>query len=124
MSDTFIRSVLRRASVWLLFLAVAAVVSVVLLAPRLLLPRIGDTFTPAPANHSAPATAGHAAPVESRSDSDACDLIVGPAKAYCLKHDPDAERSSQTGLSTTGVIVMVPAVFSLGVLLGRRRCAS
>ncbi|MFI2620530.1 hypothetical protein [Streptomyces sp. NPDC018584] len=115
MRDTSIRSV-RCALVWLLLLAVAAVVSAVLLTPRLLLPRIGNTFTAAPA--------GHSAPVESRSDRDACDLIVGPAKAYCLKHDPHAERSPQSGLSTTGVIVLAPAVFGLGVLLGRRRCAS
>lgn len=109
------RPLRRCASTVLLLPAVVAVLATVLAAPRLLLPRIGDAFAAAPAHH--------AAPTQHRSASeagDACEAIVGPAKKYCLKYDPDAEPS-QSGLSTAGMLLAAPAFVGLSVLLGRRR---
>lgn len=122
MSDTFSPGPLRRWTVKLtLVLAAVTVVSAVLLLPHLLLPRIGDAFTAAPAHRSAPPRPA--------DDSDACHLVSGPAQAVCQHGargtDPAPPlRGGRAGFTVTSAVLLAPAVLGVAVILASRRSLS
>ncbi|QIB49532.1 hypothetical protein [Streptomyces aureoverticillatus] len=116
MSDTFAPpSPLRRwAGNLIVCLALAVMVCGLMLGPMLLLHHICQAFT----NSSAKP----AATQQSARDSDACDLIVGPAKEHCRSHgETDAARPAGDGFGVASVVLLAPALLGVAVVLAGRR---
>jgi hypothetical protein len=118
MSDTFSRPhPVGRATVTLVaVLALTVAVLAVLWGPGVpnaWWPQTGNAFA---AEHIVPATPSTAAAPE----SDPCDLIVGPAKAYCLRSDPHIPPA-EGEFGWAGALLLAPALLGLAVLLNRRR---
>ncbi|MEU9056252.1 hypothetical protein AB0D37_38680 [Streptomyces sp. NPDC048384] len=112
--DTFgsRRTARRAALVLALFLAAAGIVTALLIAhgiPDVWWPQTGNAFT---------STAPHAG---TAVHSDACDLIVGPARDYCQSADSPTAPSADDGIRPAGVVLLVPVVLGFIVLLCLRR---
>ncbi|RVU15132.1 hypothetical protein EOT10_39830 [Streptomyces antnestii] len=104
----------RRATVTLVAVLVltAAVLAVLWLGvPDCWWPQTGKAFAAGHTTLPAPASAAPA--------NDPCDLIVGPAKAYCLRssHIPP----TQGALCRAGALLVAPALLGFVILLNRRR---
>ncbi|MEV4976013.1 hypothetical protein [Streptomyces scopuliridis] len=122
MSRTFTRPhPVCRATVTLgLILSLTAGVLAVLCGPGVpdaWWPKTGQAFSidHTPAQPATTATTSRA--------SDACDLIVGPARDYCQRPDtatPTA-ASAGAGVTRTGAVLLVPVVLGIAVLLRRNR---
>ncbi|GGO59080.1 hypothetical protein [Streptomyces lasiicapitis] len=119
MSDTFATRPLRHwAGNLIVALALAAMVSGVMLLPMLLMHQI-QAFTAAPARP--------AATQQPARDSDACDLIVGPAKDHCRSHsrdNTDAAPPAGDGFGVASAVLLVPALLGIAVVLAGRRSTS
>lgn len=112
--DTFgSRRAARRARLVLaLLLAAAGIVTAFLIAqgiPDVWWPQTGNAFTP---------TAPHTG---TGAHSDACDLIVGPARDYCQSADAPTAPSADDGIRPVGVVLLLPVVLGVIVLLRLRR---
>ncbi|WP_326615155.1 hypothetical protein OG949_40425 (plasmid) [Streptomyces scopuliridis] len=121
MSHTFTRPhAVCRATVTLgLILSLTAGVLAVLCGPGVpdaWWPKTGRAFSVdhAPAQPATTTTTSRA--------SDACDLIVGPAKDYCQRPDAAAPTAAAgAGITRTGAVLLVPVVLGIAVLLRRNR---
>ncbi|MGW2748443.1 hypothetical protein [Streptomyces sp. NPDC001450] len=110
-NDAFARRRSGRAALVLalVLLAVAGIVTALLLAhgvPDAWWPHTGHAFTPRGT------TAQH----------NACDLIAGPARAYCQKTDPSHPADlAHHGISPTGLLLLIPVVIGIVFLLSLHR---
>ncbi|MBC9729311.1 hypothetical protein [Streptomyces sp. TRM68367] len=116
MRDTFAPHRARRLGPALVvLLAAAAIMAITLMAhgvPDAWWPQTGDAFTTTAT--SAARTAG------TGSASDPCDLIVGPAHDYCQRGADSTAPSAGGGSTSTGVLLLIPALLGIGVLLRLR----
>ncbi|MFE4687262.1 hypothetical protein ACFRNJ_41895 [Streptomyces sp. NPDC056721] len=118
MSDTFSHPhPVRRATLTLVaVLAFTVAVLAVIWGPGVpdaWWPQTGNAFA---AEHIVPATPSTAAAPE----SDPCDLIVGPAKAYCLRSDSHIPPAKGE-FCWAGALRLALALLGLAVLLNCRR---
>ncbi|MER8236120.1 hypothetical protein [Streptomyces sp. NPDC094049] len=124
MSNTFARPRAQRlmsALTWFVVWA-AAIGSLTLVCtgvPAAWWPETGQAFATGHPGHpqSAP-------PVT--EDSDACDLIVGPARRYCLMSVTEAAQpgmGDHDGITPAGVLLLVPLALGIRVAARHRRRA-
>ncbi|WP_329583567.1 hypothetical protein [Streptomyces sp. NBC_01361] len=118
--DTFAPGRARRASLTLgVLLALTTAVLALMWGPGVpdaWWPQTGKAFaldhTPAPAHPAAART--------SAGTSDVCDLIVGPAKAYCQRQD-NTSPDCAAGIPRAAALLLVPALLGIALLALRRR---
>ncbi|MEV6699228.1 hypothetical protein AB0M68_18915 [Streptomyces sp. NPDC051453] len=117
MSDTFSHPhSVRRATLTL----VAVLALTVAVLAMLWGPGVADAWWPQTANAFAAEHTAHAAPAAAAHANDPCDLIVGPAKAYCLRSDSHIPPG-KSEFGWAGALQLAPALLGLAVLLNRRR---
>ncbi|MFE5029880.1 hypothetical protein ACFRAO_43010 [Streptomyces sp. NPDC056656] len=131
MRDTFRPHRIRRAAVTTaLLIALAGALTVVLARPGLpdaWWPQTGNAFASSPStpqpDHTAHALPDRATTTAADTSSDACDLIVGPAKAYCERGttDPDTTDTVHRAPGWLGLLLAAPALAGVLVLLRRTR---
>ncbi|MEW1699316.1 MULTISPECIES: hypothetical protein [unclassified Streptomyces] len=124
MSNTFARSRAQRLMGGLTWFVVwaAAIGSLALVSagvPAAWWPETGQAFAAGHPVHPQPTPAAS-------EDSGACDLIVGPARRYCLMSDTGAAPSGtgdHAGSTPGGVLILVPVALGIGLAARQRRRA-
>ncbi|MFB7755090.1 hypothetical protein ACFC18_36655 [Streptomyces sp. NPDC056121] len=83
-------------------------------------PGVPDAWWPQTGKAFAAGHTAHAAPTAATPANDPCDLIVGPAKAYCQRSDPHIPPA-EGEFGWAGALLLAPALLGLAVLLNHRR---